>query len=166
MKKESYNVAVVGATGAVGQEMISILEERDFPVGELRLIASEKSQGKDLEFKGTKIKVQRLDEKSFKGIHVALFSAGASRSREFAPKAVEAGAIVVDNSSAFRLESDIPLVIPEINGHRISDYIKRGIIANPNCTTAVTVMALKPPATTTIAMMELTFPSSRIDSRG
>ena len=144
MKKESYNVAVVGATGAVGQEMISILEERNFPVGELRLIASEKSEGKDLEFKGTKITVQKLDEISFKGVHIALFSAGALRSREFAPKAVEAGAIVVDNSSAFRMEPDIPLVIPEINSHRISDYRKRGIIANPNCTTAVTVMALKP----------------------
>ncbi len=144
MKRESYNVAVVGATGAVGEEMISILQERNFPVGELRLIASEKSQGKELEFKRKRIKVQKLDENSFKDIHIALFSAGASRSREFAPIAVEAGAVVVDNSSAFRMEPDIPLVIPEINGHRISDYKKRGIIANPNCTTAVMVMALKP----------------------
>jgi aspartate-semialdehyde dehydrogenase len=144
MKRENYNVAVVGATGAVGEEMISILQERHFPVGELRLVASEKSQGKELEFKGKRIKVQKLDENSFKGVNIALFSAGASRSREFAPLAVESGAVVVDNSSAFRMESDIPLVIPEINGHRISDYKKRGIIANPNCTTAVIVMALKP----------------------
>jgi aspartate-semialdehyde dehydrogenase len=144
MKREDYNIAIVGATGAVGQEMVQILEERNFPVGELRLIASEKSHGKELEFKGKKVMVQKLDENSFRGIHIALFSAGASRSREFAPKAVEAGAVVVDNSSAFRMEPDIPLVIPEINGHAISDYKRRGIIANPNCTTAITLMALKP----------------------
>jgi aspartate-semialdehyde dehydrogenase len=144
MKRERYNVAIVGATGAVGQEMIQILQERNFPVDELRLIASEKSQGKELEFKGNRIKVHKLDHSSFKGIAIALFSAGASRSREFAPVAVEAGAVVVDNSSAFRMEPEIPLVIPEINAHRVSDYLKRGIIANPNCTTAVTVMALKP----------------------
>lgn len=144
MKRVNYNVAIVGVTGAVGQEMIQILEERNFPVGELRPIASEKSQGRDLEFKGAKIQVQKLDENSFRDIHIALFSAGASRSREFAPQAVKAGAVVVDNSSAFRMESDIPLVIPEINSHAISDYKRRGIIANPNCTTAVTLMALKP----------------------
>jgi len=144
MKREGYNVAIVGATGAVGQEIIQILEERNFPVGELRLIASEKSQGKDLEFKGAKVKVQKLDGNSFRGIHIALFSAGASRSREFALKAVEAGAVVIDNSSAFRMEPDIPLIIPEINSYAISDYKKRSIIANPNCTTAVTLMALKP----------------------
>lgn len=144
MKRVNYNVAIVGVTGAVGQEMIQILEERNFPVGELRPIASEKSQGRDLKFKGAKIQVQKLDENSFRDIHIALFSAGASRSREFAPQAVKAGAVVVDNSSAFRMESDIPLVIPEINSHAISDYKRRGIIANPNCTTAVTLMALKP----------------------
>jgi aspartate-semialdehyde dehydrogenase len=144
MKRESYNVAVVGATGAVGQEMIQILEERNFPVRELRLIASERSRGKEVEFKNNKIKVQKLDDNSFKDVHIALFSAGASRSREFASKAVEAGAVVVDNSSAFRMEPDVPLVIPEINVHTVSDYKKRGIIANPNCTTAVLVMALKP----------------------
>jgi aspartate-semialdehyde dehydrogenase len=144
MKRENYCVAVVGATGAVGEEMINILRERNFPLGELRLIASEKSHGKELEFKGKKIKVQRLDENSFRGIQIALFSAGASKSREFAPIAVESGAVVVDNSSAFRMEPDIPLVIPEINSHRISDYKNRGIIANPNCTTTVTIMALKP----------------------
>lgn len=144
MKRERYNVAVVGATGAVGLEMIGILEERNFPVEELRLLASEKSQGKELRFKSGKIKVEKLGDDSFRGVHIALFSAGASRSREFAPKAVEAGAVVVDNSSAFRLDPDIPLVVPEINARRVADYSKRGIIANPNCTTAVMIMALKP----------------------
>lgn len=144
MKREGYSVAIVGATGAVGQEMIKILEERNFPVKELRLLASERSEGKELEFKNNKVKVHKIDGGSFIDIHIALFSAGASRSREFAPKAVEAGAVVVDNSSAFRLEQDIPLVVPEINSHRVGDYKNRGIIANPNCTTAVAVMALKP----------------------
>ncbi len=144
MKKESYNVAIVGATGAVGQEMIQILEERNFPIRELTLLASERSLGKEIEFRGEKLRVQKLDENSFKAIDIALFSAGASRSRELAPVAVDSGAVVVDNSSAFRMEPDIPLVVPEINSHRVSDYKKRGIIANPNCTTAVTVMALKP----------------------
>jgi aspartate-semialdehyde dehydrogenase len=144
MKRESYDVAVVGATGAVGQEMISILQERRFPVGELRAIASERSHGRELEFSGSKLKVQKLDSDSFNGIQIALFSAGASRSREFAQIAVEAGAVVIDNSSAFRMEEDVPLIIPEINPQRIADYTKRGIIANPNCTTAVAIMALKP----------------------
>ncbi|MFQ5787639.1 MAG: aspartate-semialdehyde dehydrogenase, partial [Thermodesulfobacteriota bacterium] len=144
MKKDSYNVAVVGATGAVGQEMIKILEERDFPVEELRLIASERSHGTELEFRSNKIWVNKLDSNSFKGIDIGLFSAGASRSREYAPIAVKAGAIVVDNSSAFRMEPEVPLVIPEINDHRVSDYKNRGIVSNPNCTTAVALMALKP----------------------
>lgn len=144
MKKQSYNVAVVGATGAVGQEMISILQERNFPIGELKALASERSHGREIEFNGRKIQVHKLGKTSFKDIDIALFSAGASRSREFAPIAVEAGAVVIDNSSAFRMEEDIPLIIPEINPHRIADYTKRGIIANPNCTTAVAIMALKP----------------------
>lgn len=144
MKKASYSVAVVGATGAVGQEMISILKQKAFPVGELRAIASERSHGKEVEFNGAKLKVMKLDKASFNGVDIALFSAGASRSREFAPIAVEAGAVVIDNSSAFRMEDDVPLVIPEINPHRIADYTRRGIIANPNCTTAVAIMALKP----------------------
>ena len=144
MKRDNYNIAIVGATGAVGQEIISILKERNFPVGELRLLASERSHGKELEFYGNSLKVQKLDKISFNGIDIAIFSAGASRSREFAPSAVDAGAVVIDNSSAFRMEEDIPLVIPEINGNRIPDYKKRGIIANPNCTTAVALMAIKP----------------------
>ncbi|MDA2918823.1 aspartate-semialdehyde dehydrogenase [Desulfobacterota bacterium AH_259_B03_O07] len=124
--------------------MIKILDERGFPVDELTLLASEKSLGKELEFRGDKVRVNKLHSDSFKGIDIGLFSAGASRSREYAPEAVKAGAIVVDNSSAFRMEPDVPLVIPEINVQRISDYKKRGIISNPNCTTAVALMALKP----------------------
>lgn len=144
MKSNGYNVAIVGATGAVGQEMMSILRERDFPVKELRLLASERSEGKEIEYDGSSIKIKKLDENSFDGIDIALFSAGGSRSKEFAPAAVDAGAVVIDNSSAFRMEEDIPLVVPEINPHAVGEYKKRGIIANPNCTTAVTIMALKP----------------------
>ena len=143
-KDGNYNIAVVGATGAVGREMIKILEDRNFPVGELRLLASERSQGMEIGFKGLKVNVQKLHSDSFKGVDIALFSAGAGRSRDYAPIAVEAGAIVIDNSSAFRMEPDIPLVIPEINALRVADYKKRGIIANPNCTTTVAVLALKP----------------------
>lgn len=144
MKSDGYNVAIVGATGAVGQEMIDILRERNFPLKELRLLASERSAGKEIEHSGSRIEIKKLDENSFGGIDIALFSAGGSRSKEFAPAAVDAGAVVIDNSSAFRMEEDIPLVVPEINPHAIAGYRKRGIIANPNCTTAVTVMALKP----------------------
>src|SRR5690242_7884942 len=109
------NVAVVGATGAVGHEMIALLEERNFPVGELRLLASERSEGKKLKFKGDELTVQRATTLSFSDIDIALFSAGASRSRELAPHAVQSGAIVIDNSSAFRMNEDVPLVVPEIN---------------------------------------------------
>lgn len=144
MKKDSYNIAIVGATGAVGQEMMEILDERNFPVNELRLLASERSAGKELEFKGGKIKILKLDENSFNDIDIALFSAGGSRSKEFAPLAVKAGAIVVDNSSAFRMDEEVPLVVPEINPDALAEYSNKGIVANPNCTTAVTVMALKP----------------------
>lgn len=144
MKSEGYNVAIVGATGAVGQEMIDILTERDFPVKELRPLASERSAGKEIKFGGKSVEVQKLDENSFSGIDIALFSAGGGRSREFAPIAVEAGAVVIDNSSAFRMDEDVPLVVPEINPEAVGGYRKKGIIANPNCTTAVTIMALKP----------------------
>jgi aspartate-semialdehyde dehydrogenase len=144
MKSDGYNVAIVGATGAVGEEMMSILRERRFPLKELRLLASERSEGKEVIYNGGTLTITKLDGNSFGDIDIALFSAGASRSREFAPAAVEAGAVVVDNSSAFRMEEDIPLVVPEINPHAVGMYKKRGIIANPNCTTAVTIMALKP----------------------
>jgi aspartate-semialdehyde dehydrogenase len=144
MKKEGLSVALAGATGAVGETMIKILEERNFPVREIRYLASERSEGKLLNFKGKEVKVERLTSNSFNGVELALFSAGAARSKEFAPAAVKAGAVVVDNSSAFRMEPDIPLVVPEVNPEDIALYKNRGIIANPNCTTIVTIVALKP----------------------
>jgi aspartate-semialdehyde dehydrogenase len=144
MMSDGYNVAIVGATGAVGQEMLDILRERNFPVKVLTLLASERSAGKEIVYNGGRTEIKKLDENSFGGIDIALFSAGGARSKEFAPAAADAGAVVIDNSSAFRMEEDIPLVVPEINPHAVAGYKKRGIIANPNCTTAVTVMALKP----------------------
>jgi len=143
-RKDAYNIAVVGATGAVGGEMIQILEERDFPVASLLPLASERSRGKELRFRGGKVAVETLSENSFTDIDIAIFSAGSARSREYAPCAVKAGAVVIDNSSAFRMEPDVPLIVPEINPHSIALYKVRGIIANPNCTTAITLMALKP----------------------
>ncbi len=136
------HVAVVGATGAVGIEMIKTLERRAFPVGKLTLLASARSVGKKLKFKGADVSVQELAKESFKGIDIALFSAGGSISKEFAPVAVAAGCVVVDNSSAFRMDPAVPLVVPEINAADVKQH--RGIIANPNCTTAVTLMALYP----------------------
>jgi aspartate-semialdehyde dehydrogenase len=136
------HVAVVGATGAVGLEMIKTLEQRNFPVGKLTLLASARSVGKKLEYHGTEIAVQELGKDSFAGIEIALFSAGGGISREFAPAAAQAGCVVVDNSSAFRMDPAVPLVVPEINAADIRQH--RGIIANPNCTTAITLMALYP----------------------
>ncbi|MBI5420291.1 MAG: aspartate-semialdehyde dehydrogenase [Deltaproteobacteria bacterium] len=144
MSAKSFNVAVAGATGAVGEVMLQILAERRFPVKNLRLLASERSVGRRLKFKGEDVPVELLRKSAFKGIDIALFSAGASRSKEFAPAAWESGAVVVDNSSAFRMEPDIPLVVPEINPQDIAQYRKRGIVANPNCTTIITIMPLKP----------------------
>ena len=136
------HVAVVGATGAVGIEMLKTLEKRNFPVGKLTLLASARSAGKKLKFRGTDHTVTELTKDSFKGIDIALFSAGGSISKEFAPIAANAGCVVVDNSSAFRMDPDVPLVIPEINASDVKWH--KGIIANPNCTTAVTLMALFP----------------------
>ncbi len=144
MRNNGYRVAVAGATGAVGEVMLRVLEERKFPVRQIRLLASARSVGKPLQFRGEEVKVEELTHDSFKGMDVALFSAGASRSKEFASSAWKAGAVVVDNSSAFRMEVDVPLVVPEINPHAIAQYTNRGIIANPNCTTIVTLMALAP----------------------
>jgi aspartate-semialdehyde dehydrogenase len=144
MAGKSYAVAVAGATGAVGLEMIKTLEQRKFPVGSVKLLASERSVGKELRLNGKPAKVEKLTKDSFKGIQVALFSAGASRSLEFAPAAAASGAVVVDNSSAFRMDPEIPLVVPEVNPHAIAQYKKRGIIANPNCSTIQMVVALKP----------------------
>jgi aspartate-semialdehyde dehydrogenase len=136
------HVAVVGATGAVGIEMIKTLEKRNFPVGKLTLLASARSVGKKLKFRGKDVAVTELKKDSFKGIDIALFSAGGSISKEYAPIAAKAGCVVVDNSSAFRQDDQVPLVIPEINPADIKWH--KGIIANPNCTTAITLMALYP----------------------
>jgi aspartate-semialdehyde dehydrogenase len=136
------HVAIVGATGAVGLEMIKTLEKRNFPVGKLTLLASARSAGKKLKFKGQDIAVTELTKDSFAGVDIALFSAGGGISREYAPIAAKAGCVVVDNSSAFRMDETVPLVIPEINAADVKWH--KGIIANPNCTTAVTLMALYP----------------------
>jgi aspartate-semialdehyde dehydrogenase len=144
VKKDRYNVAIVGATGAVGEQMREILEEREFPVAELRLLASERSAGQFLDFKGKSIRVEVLDEDSLKGIDIGLFSAGGSVSAKFAPLAVNAGAVVVDNTAYFRMNPEVPLVVPEVNAKEIANYTNRGIVANPNCSTIQMVVALKP----------------------
>ncbi len=136
------HVAVVGATGAVGIEMIKTLEKRNFPVGKLTLLASARSAGKKLTFKGQEISIQELTKDSFHGVDIALFSAGGGISKEFAPLAAKAGCVVVDNSSAFRQDDSVPLIVPEINAADVKGH--QGIIANPNCTTAITLMALYP----------------------
>jgi aspartate-semialdehyde dehydrogenase len=136
------HVAVVGATGAVGIEMIKTLEKRNFPVGKLTLLASARSVGKKLKFRGQEIAVTELTKGSFAGVDIALFSAGGGISKEFAPVAAKCGCVVVDNSSAFRMDDAVPLVIPEINADDVKQH--KGIIANPNCTTAITLMALYP----------------------
>jgi aspartate-semialdehyde dehydrogenase len=141
-KKKGYIVAVVGATGAVGNEMVSILEERDFPAEKLRLFASEHSEGKIMEFRDIEIPVETLNDNSFKGIDIALFSAGAERSKIWAPVAVRSGCIVVDNSSQWRMDTEVPLVVPEVNAHDLKWH--KGIIANPNCSTIQMVVVLKP----------------------
>jgi len=136
------HVAVVGATGAVGIEMVKTLEKRNFPVGQLTLLASARSVGKQITFRGEAIPVRQLTREAFAGVDLALFSAGSGISKEFAPLAVRSGCVVVDNSSAFRMDAGVPLVVPEINAADVKQH--RGIIANPNCTTAITLMALYP----------------------
>lgn len=140
MKK--YNIAIIGATGAVGGRFLSILEEREFPIKNLCLLASERSKGKELVFKGKNYPVRKLSHDSFKDIDIVLSSAGASRSKEFLPSAVKAGAVSVDNTSAYRMDPDVPLVVPEVNPHAIKKH--KGIIANPNCSTIQMVVALWP----------------------
>ena len=141
-KKKRYIVAVAGATGVVGNEMISILESRNFPVEELRLFASERSDGKTIDFHGKPVTVRTLKKDVFKGIDIALFSAGGDRSKEFAPIAAKAGCVVIDNSSAWRMDPEVPLVVPEVNAHDLDWH--KGIIANPNCSTIQMVLPLKP----------------------
>jgi aspartate-semialdehyde dehydrogenase len=141
-KKTAYTVAVVGATGAVGTEMIQVLEERGFPVGKLIPLASARSEGNEVTFRDQELPVKVLQADSFKGVDLALFSAGASVSKEFGPIAVQAGAIVVDNSSAWRMDPKVPLVVPEVNALALAQH--QGLIANPNCSTIQMVVALKP----------------------
>ncbi len=136
------NLAVAGVTGAVGQEFLKILDERDFPFDSVKMLASSRSTGKKIEFKGKEYAVEELTNKSFSRVDIALFSAGASRSKEFAPAAVKVGAVVVDNSSAFRMDADVPLVIPEINPEKIAEH--KGIIANPNCSTIIGIVPVWP----------------------
>jgi aspartate-semialdehyde dehydrogenase len=142
--KSEYHVAVAGATGAVGNEMIRILEEQEFPVASLKLLASSRSVGKTLDFRGESLQVEELREDSFEGVDIALFSAGAGPSRKFAPAAAESGCVVIDNSSGWRMDPEVPLVVPEVNPHAVADYRNKGIIANPNCSTIQMVVVLKP----------------------
>lgn len=141
MKKE-YHIAVVGATGAVGAELLRVLERRNFPVSNIRALASGRSAGKKVQFRNEAVVVEELGENSFDKIDIAFFSAGGEISRKFVPAARKAGAVVIDNSSVFRMDTEVPLVIPEINGQDVKEH--RGLIANPNCTTAVALMAIYP----------------------
>ena len=141
-KKEKYNISVVGATGAVGRRMLSTLEERNFPVARLTALASARSAGQTLPFRDQDIEVMELKADSFKGVDIALFSAGGSISKQYAPIAVESGCVVIDNSSAWRMDKEVPLIVPEVNPSALGE--KWGIIANPNCSTIQMVVALKP----------------------
>jgi aspartate-semialdehyde dehydrogenase len=141
-QREQYTVAVLGATGAVGRRMVATLERRGFPVGSLRLLASPRSAGTVLSFRGQAVQVEAVHEEAFKGVDIALFSAGAAASRQWAPVAVRAGAVVIDNSSAFRMDPEVPLVVPEVNPDAAFQH--RGIIANPNCSTIQLMVAVSP----------------------
>ena len=143
-KKSSYKVAMVGATGAVGETLLAILAEREFPISELVPLASERSAGEKISFDGKQITVRNLADYDFDGVDIAFFSAGGSVSREHAPRAAAAGAVVIDNTSEYRYQDDIPLVVSEVNPHAIADYTTRGIIANPNCSTMQMLVALAP----------------------
>ncbi|HEY9826645.1 MAG TPA: aspartate-semialdehyde dehydrogenase [Stenomitos sp.] len=137
-----YRVAILGATGAVGAELLQLLDERHFPLSELKLLASARSAGQEIEFKGQKLRVEEVTEQSLKGVDIVLASAGGSVSQKWAPKAVDAGAVVIDNSSAFRMDPTVPLIVPEVNPEAIASH--QGIIANPNCTTILMTVALWP----------------------
>ncbi|MCU0558911.1 MAG: aspartate-semialdehyde dehydrogenase [Desulfobacterales bacterium] len=144
MSAKSFNVAVAGATGAVGNQMIACLEEMQFPVKNIRLLASSRSAGRRLRFRGEMVAVEELTADSFAGMDIALFSAGGTTSQTFAPAAARAGCVVIDNSSAWRMDPQVPLVVPEVNPHAVADYRHKGIIANPNCSTIQMVVALNP----------------------
>ncbi|MBN1931994.1 MAG: aspartate-semialdehyde dehydrogenase [Desulfobacterales bacterium] len=144
MPEKKFNVAVAGATGAVGNQMIACLEEREFPVKSIKLLASHRSAGRKQRFKGDWVVVENLKESSFNGVDIAIFSAGGDASKKYAPFAAKAGCVVVDNSSAWRMDPEVPLVVPEVNPHAVADYTNKGIIANPNCSTIQMVVPLKP----------------------
>jgi aspartate-semialdehyde dehydrogenase len=144
MDGKKYNVAVAGATGAVGNQMISCLEERKFPIKSIKLLASSRSAGHKIDYRGDSIDVEELKESSFKGMDIALFSAGGGVSEKFAPFAAKDGCVVIDNSSTWRMDPDVPLVVPEVNPHAVAQYTKKGIIANPNCSTIQMVVPLYP----------------------
>jgi len=144
MSDKKVNVAVAGATGAVGNQMITCLEESNFPLKSIKLLASHRSAGRQLRFKGDLIPVEELTRDSFKDVDIALFSAGGGTSKEFAPIAAKDGCVVVDNSSAWRMDPEVPLVVPEVNPHAVQGYTQKGIIANPNCSTIQMVVALNP----------------------
>ncbi len=144
MSGKKFNIAIAGATGAVGNQMITSLEESKIPLNSVKFLASHRSIGRKLRFKGDLIEVEELAENSFKGIDIALFSAGGGTSKKFAPFAAKDGCVVVDNSSAWRMDPDVPLVVPEVNPHAVADYTNKGIIANPNCSTIQMVVAINP----------------------
>ncbi|MGD9231008.1 MAG: aspartate-semialdehyde dehydrogenase, partial [Desulfobacterales bacterium] len=135
MSKKKFNVAVAGATGAVGNQMVSCLEERKFPIDSIKLLASSRSVGRKMDYRGDSVAVEELKESSFKGMDIAIFSAGGGTSEKFAPFAAKDGCVVIDNSSAWRMDPDVPLVVPEVNPHAVAQYTNKGIIANPNCST-------------------------------
>ncbi|MDP2575241.1 aspartate-semialdehyde dehydrogenase [Vibrio penaeicida] len=141
---QEFNVAILGATGAVGETILEVLKEREFPVGELHLLASERSEGKTYRFNGKTIRVQNVEEFDWSQVHIALFSAGGSLSEKWAPIAADEGVVVIDNTSQFRYDYDVPLVIPEVNPEAIAEFRNRNIIANPNCSTIQMLVALKP----------------------
>ncbi|MBI5299757.1 MAG: aspartate-semialdehyde dehydrogenase [Deltaproteobacteria bacterium] len=143
MPKKSWNIAVVGATGAVGLELVKILEERNFPVGNLKLFASDRSLGKTVSFRDHEFPVHTLDADSFSYVNIAFFSAGSEISKEYVPVAVKSGAVVIDNTAQFRMDKEVPLVVPEVNPSLIAEYKNKGIIANPNCSTIQLVVVLK-----------------------
>jgi aspartate-semialdehyde dehydrogenase len=144
VSEKKFNVAVAGATGAVGNQMITCLEERSFPVKSIKLLASSRSVGRKLRFGGDLVEVEELNENSFRGVDIALFSAGGGISKKFAPIAAKDGCIVVDNSSAWRMDPEVPLVVPEVNPHAVAQYTNKGIIANPNCSTIQMVVSIDP----------------------
>ncbi len=144
MENKKFNIAVAGATGAVGEQMLACLEERNFPVKSIKLLASSRSAGKTVRFNDVPLTVETLTEDSFKGMDIALFSAGGGTSKQFAPFAAKDGCVVVDNSSAWRMDPEVPLVVPEVNPHAVAGYTRKGIIANPNCSTIQMVVVLAP----------------------